>query len=157
MEFRKATQADMQAVAELWHSGWHQGHAAHVSAELVAVRTRAEFESRTQAHLARTVLSEVGGRLAGFYMLKDDELYQFYIHADFRGTDAAALQMTQVEASMTGRLAWLACAEGNERAARFYEKAGWHRLGTFVYEVETAEGPMNANEWRYQKDLRQSG
>ena len=103
MKFRKAEPEDCAAIAEMWHLGWHAGHAEHVSAQLVATRTRAEFDDRTQAHLERTVVGEIDGHLAGFYMLKDDELYQFYIGAAFRGTDAATLQMTQVEQALAGR------------------------------------------------------
>jgi ribosomal protein S18 acetylase RimI-like enzyme len=38
--------------------------------------------------------------------------------------------------------AWLACAVGNYRAARFYEKSSWHRAGTFVISSETSKGPF---------------
>ncbi|KIN61965.1 Acetyltransferase, GNAT family protein [Sulfitobacter noctilucicola] len=154
MEFRKAQDQDAEGIAALWHSGWHSGHAAHVPAKLVATRTADEFLERTRAHLERTVVSEVSGQLAGFYMLKEDELYQFYIDAGFRGTGAALEQMRHVEEAMRGRIAWLACAVGNLRAATFYEKCGWVRQGTFVYAVETSAGPMDVDEWRYQKDLR---
>lgn len=156
MQFRTAKQEDCAAIAAMWHSGWHVGHAEHVPEDLVAVRTRAEFEQRTNTHLGRTTVAEVAGALAGFYMLKEDEVYQFYIGDDFRGTDAAAIQMDHVEAALTGHLAWLACAVGNARAARFYEKRGWVRQGTFLYTVETTDGPMQVDEWRYQKDLRGS-
>lgn len=154
MDFRKALAEDITPVAQMWHTGWHTGHAAHVSAALVAVRTPQEFQDRTRAHLAETTVAEVQGALAGFYMLKEDELYQFYIDSGFRGTDAATRQMAQVEHEMKGRVAWLACAVGNARAAAFYEKCGWVRQGTFVYTVETADGPMEVDEWRYAKDLR---
>lgn len=154
MQFRQARVEDCAAISAMWHSGWHQGHATHVSADLVATRTPAEFDGRTKAHLSRTTLAERDGVLAGFFMLKDDELYQFYIGADFRGTDAATQQMAEVEKALAGRVAWLACAVGNLRAARFYEKARWARQGTFVYSVETSSGPMDVDEWRYQKDLR---
>jgi RimJ/RimL family protein N-acetyltransferase len=33
--------------------------------------------------------------------------------------------------------AWLSCAIGNDRAARFYEKSGWRRAGTFVSRLDT--------------------
>ncbi len=154
MEFRKATAADIDAIAAMWHAGWHSGHAAHVAPALVAVRTEAEFLDRARAHLLKTTVAEVKGAFAGFFMLKEDEIYQFYIGAEFRGTDAATRQMAQVESDMTGRVAWLACAVGNARAAAFYEKCGWVRQGTFVYTVETAGGPMDVDEWRYAKDLR---
>jgi hypothetical protein len=50
-------------------------------------------------------------------------------------------------------LAWLACAIGNERAARFYEKSGWRRAGTVVYQADAAAG-VALEVWRYEKALR---
>ena len=50
-------------------------------------------------------------------------------------------------------IAWLACAIGNERAARFYEKCGWRRAGTVVYQPDAANGtPLEV--WRYEERLR---
>ena len=51
-------------------------------------------------------------------------------------------------------IAWLACAIGNERAARFYEKGGWRRVGTMVIHLPTPEGEFPLEVWRYEKDLR---
>ena len=51
-------------------------------------------------------------------------------------------------------IAWLACAIGNERAARFYEKSGWRRAGVVVSEVETSDGLFPLEVWRYEKSLR---
>ena len=36
---RPAVDADMAAVADLWHVGWHDGHAGHVPEGLTAART----------------------------------------------------------------------------------------------------------------------
>jgi GNAT superfamily N-acetyltransferase len=49
--------------------------------------------------------------------------------------------------------AWLACAIGNERAARFYEKCGWRRAGTMVNQAETSQGRFPLEVWRYEKSL----
>jgi ribosomal protein S18 acetylase RimI-like enzyme len=49
--------------------------------------------------------------------------------------------------------AWLACAIANYRAARFYEKSGWHMAGTFVIASETSIGPFPVEHWRYEKRL----
>jgi hypothetical protein len=50
-------------------------------------------------------------------------------------------------------IAWLACAIGNDRAARFYEKSGWRRVIT--YQAETSAGTFPLEVWRYEKNLRQ--
>lgn len=154
LEVVPAGQGDVAAVASLWHAGWHDGHAAIVSPALVATRTPAEFAARVQAHFHHTTVARLGGVLAGFYMLDGDEVYQFYVDGAFRGQGVAARLMGAVEAALHGRAAWLACSVGNDRAARFYEKAGWVRTGTQVYTVETADDPIDVTIWRFEKDLR---
>jgi ribosomal protein S18 acetylase RimI-like enzyme len=97
------------------------------------------------------------GEPVGFYVVKDDELYQLFVAAEARGTGVAAALMTDAEAQLAQsgvETAWLACAIGNERAARFYEKCGWRRVGTMSNEAETSEGTFLLQVWRYEKDLR---
>jgi RimJ/RimL family protein N-acetyltransferase len=48
--------------------------------------------------------------------------------------------------------AWLACAVGNERAARFYEKCGWRRAAT-VPDEPYDSGGIVFEVWRYEKTL----
>jgi ribosomal protein S18 acetylase RimI-like enzyme len=62
--------------------------------------------------------------------------------------------LADAEAQLAARgveTAWLACAIGNARAARFYEKHGWRRSSTVVTPVETSEGPFPLKVWRYEK------
>ncbi|WP_299024753.1 GNAT family N-acetyltransferase [uncultured Sulfitobacter sp.] len=153
MKIRLATNDDAAAIAQMWHLGWHQGHAAVVDAELVRLRTPQEFATRTLAHLAQCHVAESDGVLAGFFMLEGDELYQFYVGADHQGSGAATKLMAAAEAELVGRRAWLACAVGNERAAAFYRKAGWQHVRTGPYEVETSGGPRQVQEWRFEKQL----
>jgi RimJ/RimL family protein N-acetyltransferase len=49
--------------------------------------------------------------------------------------------------------AWLACAIGNDRAAKFYEKSGWRRVGTMMNDAETSIGSFPLEVWRYEKSL----
>jgi ribosomal protein S18 acetylase RimI-like enzyme len=89
-------------------------------------------------------------------MLKGDELYQLYVSAEARGTGVAAALIADAEARLAAhgvRTAWLACAIGNDRAARFYEKSGWRRAGTVVSELDTPAGIFRLDVWRYEKDL----
>lgn len=93
----------------------------------------------------------------GFCILKDDELYQLYVSADARGSGVAAALLADGEERLarTGtETAWLACAIGNDRAARFYEKSGWRRTGTVVYQAEAAGATIPLDVWRYEKRLR---
>ena len=50
-------------------------------------------------------------------------------------------------------VAWLACAIGNDRAARFYEKCGWQRAGVEVYHPDGANEAMTLEVLRYEKRL----
>ncbi len=71
-----------------------------------------------------------------------------------RGSGAAAALMADAEARLAKsgvETAWLACAIGNHRAARFYEKCGWCRVGVVTYQAETATGYFPLRVWHYEK------
>jgi hypothetical protein len=64
--------------------------------------------------------------------------------------------MADAEARLAARgvrTAWLACAIGNRRAARFYEKSGWRLVGTMINPCETTDGTFPLEVWRYEKAL----
>jgi GNAT superfamily N-acetyltransferase len=128
-----------------------------VPAELARHRTLDRFRERMREHLADV---RVAGELCqplGFSMLKDDELYQFYVAAAARGTGLAAALMADAEASLRARgvrQAWLACAIGNDRAARFYVKQGWLLSGNTTLALPMPDGSLFPLEvWRYEKNL----
>ena len=96
------------------------------------------------------------GRPVGFCTIKRDELYQLYVTAAARGTNVAWDLIDDGEARLRERgvkRAWLSAAIGNERAARFYEKRGWQRVGTMTNELDTPEGTFELVTWRYEKTL----
>ena len=91
-------------------------------------------------------------------MIKDDEVYQLYVAADHRGTGVAAALLGDAEARLAGNgipTAWLGCAIGNARAARFYEKQGWRLAGNIVEALEIPDGTFALEVWRYEKALRE--
>jgi ribosomal protein S18 acetylase RimI-like enzyme len=93
----------------------------------------------------------------GFCIVKADELYQLYVSSQARGSGAAAALVADAEARLAQsgvQTAWLACAIGNERAARFYEKCGWKRAGTMISQLDTKEGIFPLEVWRYEKVLK---
>lgn len=158
---RPAAPADMAAVAELWHEGWHAGHAGHVPAGLTDLRTLAAFHERTPPRVGDTIVAvtdvEHGeGALVGFVMVVGDEVEQLFVSPAWRGTGVAADLLAVAEARIAAAghgEAWLAVVVGNARARRFYEKQGWVDGGDLPYEVvaggETFVSPCR----RYVKDL----
>jgi ribosomal protein S18 acetylase RimI-like enzyme len=154
---RPAEAAETGHLAQLWYDGWQDAHARSVPAELTRTRTLESFRDRLQAALPDVRVVGPFPTPVGFCMLKGDELYQLYVSAEARGTGVAAALVADAEARLASdgvELAWLACAVGNERAARFYEKCGWRRAGTVVYQPEAANGAPPLEVWRYEKRLR---
>ncbi len=156
MDVRDASAAELDDLAKIWYDGWHDAHAQIVPAELAEVRTLESFHERLRATLPSVRVAGPSGAAVGFYIVKDDELYQLYVSAESRGTGVAAALIADAEARLSEAgvgMAWLACAIGNGRAARFYEKCGWHLAGTIDYDAETSKGQFALQVWRYEKPL----
>jgi ribosomal protein S18 acetylase RimI-like enzyme len=153
---RAAEEREIEHLARLWHEGWQDAHAQILPAQLRRLRTLDGFRHRLQAALPDTrVIGRFGAPL-GFYITKGDELYQIYVSAQARGSGIAADLMADAETRLAKsgvEIAWLACAIGNDRAARFYEKFGWRRVGVVTYEAETYAGTFPLQVWRYEKRL----
>jgi len=157
MQVRCAEKFEIDQLAKLWYDGWQDAHAQILPAELKRLRTLENFRERLQAALADVRVVGPCGLPAGFCIVNGDELYQLYVSSAARGSGIAAALTADAEARMAKRgvqTAWLACAIGNERAARFYEKHGWRRIGTMVSQLETQEGIFPLEVWRYEKSLK---
>jgi GNAT superfamily N-acetyltransferase len=153
---RDANSSEIGQLAKIWFDGWQDAHARIVPAELARVRTLQSFEERLRAASTPVRVAETGAPV-GFYVLKGAELYQFYVASNARGAGVAAVLMADAEAHLRKGgvyIAWLACAIGNERAARFYEKCGWSRTGTVTDDVEVPGGTFALKVWRYEKSLQ---
>ncbi|QDH70718.1 GNAT family N-acetyltransferase [Marilutibacter alkalisoli] len=156
MEIRNAREAELDHLAALWHDGWQDAHARILPAELARHRTLESFRQRLQAALDEVRVAGAPGQPLGFCITRGDELYQLYVSADARGSGIAAALLADAEERLGARgvtTAWLACAIGNARAARFYEKQGWHRMGTMTSQLPTPDGPFPLEVWRYEKPL----
>jgi len=156
MNVRSAEAVEIDHLAQTWYDGWQDAHARIVPVELKRARTLDSFRDRMRDGLSQVRVIGPQGSPLGFAMLKGDELYQLYVSAQARGSGVAAALIADAEARLAAggvKTAWLACAIGNERAARFYEKCGWRRAGTFVSELETIDGIIPLEVWRYEKPL----
>ena len=149
---RAAQPGDLEAVAAIWSAGWHDGHDGHTPEELARARTEASFRDRAAARLGDTTLAEVVGAVAGFVVVRADEVEQVYVAAGHRGTGLAVRLLQAASGTVAAgghRRAWLAVASGNARARSFYERAGWIDEGAFEYAAEGPDGPIAVACHRY--------
>lgn len=156
MEVRDAEEHEVDALAKVWYDGWQDAHAQIVPEELKRIRTPESFVERMRAALATVRVAGPPGAPVGFHMLKDNELYQLYVSAQSRGLGVAAALIADAEARLADagiETPWLACAIGNDRAARFYEKSGWRRVGNMINPIQTPNGVLELEVWRYEKHL----
>jgi ribosomal protein S18 acetylase RimI-like enzyme len=156
MDVRAAEEREIDHLAKLWYEGWQDAHAEIVPAELRRLRSLESFRHRLEAALPNTRVVGPLGAPNGFCITKGDELYQIYVSAQTRSSGIAAALMADAEGRLTNsgvEVAWLACAIGNGRAARFYEKSGWRRVGVVTYQAETPAGSFPLQVWRYEKRL----
>lgn len=159
MNVRDAEAAEIDQLAGIWYDAWQDAHAQILPAELARIRTLDSFRDRLRAALPNVRVVGAPNAPVGFCIVAGDELYQLFVSAQARGTGAAVALVADAESRLgeSGvEIAWLACAIGNERAARFYEKCGWHRAGIVTSHLDTPEGIFPLQVWRYEKHLRQA-
>ena len=156
---RAADETEIDQIARVWYDGWQDAHAGIVPDALVRLRTLESFRQRLLAALAHIRVVGAPGTPVGFTIVKDNELYQLFVSATYRGGGVAAALLADSEERLRQNgvtTAWLACAIGNHRAARFYEKSGWRRVGNMMNQAETSEGAFPLEVWRYEKTLAPS-
>ena len=131
---RPATAADVDAIAALFHRGWHDVHPGRVPDGLTARRTPEAFHDRVAQRVAET-----DGEIAGFVMVAGDEAEQVYVDRAHRGSGVAALLLTEAERQIAAGghdVAFLVVVRGNDRAQAFYAKQGWVDEGDHDYPVQ---------------------
>lgn len=154
LEFPTREQA--RAISQIWEAGWHEAHAEIVPSELRELRTTESFLDRTLANLSDARIAVEGPVVLGLCMTKENELYQLYVSRSARGLGVAQALIRDAEARIRAaghNTAWLACAIGNERALRFYEKQGWTDAGQQVVALDTSEGTFPLEVWRFERRL----
>src|SRR5215475_10261228 len=157
MDVRNAEEIEIDQIARVWHDAWRDAHLALAPPELTRLRTFETFRQRIADAIAEVRVIGPVGAPVGLCMIKHDELYQLFVASAARGTGAAAALLADGEARLARcavQTAFLACAIGNDRAARFYEKHGWRRVGNMMSRLETPEGELALEVWRYEKTLQ---
>jgi ribosomal protein S18 acetylase RimI-like enzyme len=156
---RPATPDDVDAVAALFHQGWHDAHPGLVPEGLTERRTAEAFRDRVAQRVAETdetTIAEVDGTVAGFIMVAGDEAEQVYVAREFRGTTVASLLLAEAERQIAAAgfdLAWLAVVRGNDRAQAFYARQGWVDQGDVDYPVTALGEEFISPCRRYTKRL----
>lgn len=153
---RRAADADAVSVARIWHAGWEDGHLGHVPPELLPFRTPEHFLARTPERIPQMWVAEDPTGIAGFVVVRNDEVEQLFVDRPARGGGVATMLLRRGEDEIrrAGHTrAWLAVVAGNRRARRFYERCGWRDTGAFTYMAETAAGPFAVPSCRYEIDL----
>lgn len=156
MEIRDAAASEIPALARVWYDAWQDAHADILPEELVRDRTLPSFRERLGKLLPNVRVAGPAGEPVGFCITKGDELYQLFVAREARGTGLAAALVADAEERIAARgvkTAWLSCAIGNDRAARFYENCGWRRVGPMVANLEISTGEFPLESWRFEREL----
>ena len=154
LTLRRGGPEDATAMAEIWESGWRDGHVGLVPEELAEVRTEQSFRDRATERVGEATVAVVEGAVAGFVIVADDEVEQVYVSAAHRGTGVAhaLLEGAELQVRANGyESGWLAVVAGNARARAFYEREGWRDDGPFAYAAATEHGPIVVPCRRYTK------
>lgn len=153
---RQAAEADIEAIAALWHSGWSDGHLGYVPTALLPHRRLDDFRRRVPTRLDTTTVATIDAEIVGFVTTHHDEIEQLYVDAAARGTGIAAALLGHGETIIRTQFdrAWLAVVAGNARARRFYERNGWYDTGSFDYPAFSAgDTTISVPAHRYEKRL----
>jgi GNAT superfamily N-acetyltransferase len=153
---RPAVDADVTAIATIWHRGWCDGHLGHVPDTVLRHRRPADFFARIPARLPATTVATIDARVIGFVTTHVDEIEQLYVTAAARGTGVADVLLAHGEAVIAASFdrAWLAVIAGNTRARRFYARNGWSDAGPFEYPAQAAgDATIMVPAHRYEKHL----
>ncbi|MFI7016522.1 GNAT family N-acetyltransferase [Streptomyces sp. NPDC050164] len=170
LRIREMTLADCDRVAEIRTRGWQSAYQGMMPQSYLDGLSVAEDAERRRSYLARgdgsvvnLVAEDTGGEVVGWAchgpyrdgeaVTGDAELYAVYVHPEHLGQGAgqALLEESVARCSTAGHarlLLWV--LKANERARRFYERAGFRADGAEEpFEVDGVAVP----EVRYAKAL----
>ena len=160
-KIRDAEPADIQDISQLWHDGWRDGHFGLVPDALYEHRTLDSFIPRVAKRIpfTRVAIDQGTSKLLGFVTINGDELEQFFLAREARGTGLAMPLMREGEEMLrrSGHTdIHLVVVAGNDRAIGFYEKDGWVNKGEISYAAEIDGGSFDLPCLRFEKSLNDS-
>lgn len=135
----------MGPLAALWHSSWHEAHAAFLSPAIVARRTTDHFASRLLPGAEALRIAGPEGAPLGLCIIESAHLDQLYVSPEARGTGLASTLLQDAESRLRAAGvtdAKLDCVTQNHRAARFYTRHGWTLLGHAQVPAAAIEPPI---------------
>lgn len=156
---RPAQPTDVDAIAGIWLPGWREAHEGRVPEALLEHRTPETLAARIPSMIDGATVAVVDGTVAGFVVVRGDEVEQMYVGERFRGTGAAGALLTHAETLIARGFdrGWLAVVAGNERAIGFYERQGWNDRGEFDHITWTPDGGSIAVPCRRYEKLVRAG
>ncbi len=103
---------------------------------------RSSSRERVPSMIGDATVAVVDEEVAGFVVVRDDEVEQMYVGERVRGTGCAGELLAHAESLIARRFdrAWLAVVAGNDRAIGFYERQGWRDHGRFDHITWTPDG-----------------
>ena len=142
LRLRPGEATDIEAIEAIWIPGWLEAHEGRVPDELLEHRSPEQLAARVPSMIADATVALVDGGVAGFTVVRDDQVEQMYVGREFRGSGAAAALLTEAESQIATSFdrAWLAVVAGNGRAIAFYERQGWSDRGGFDHVTWTPDG-----------------
>ena len=158
---RLATKQDARAIATVRIETWRVAYDGLID-QAVLDRMDLEREARRRAELweqyhsdprGAELIADVGGELAGWAAIGpsldedlpgDGQIYAIYALPPFWSVGVGHALMVDAENRLRAagfESAHLWVLEGNERAASFYERHGWHEDGVVKDDDELIRGP----------------
>lgn len=157
---RRTTREDARAIATIRVQTWRAAYAALIDP---AVLARLDVDRETERRLTHwdehhahprgaEFVAEVDGSCVGWAVMgtareRHDphvgELYAIYVLPEYWSAGVGHQLILAVENALRGcgyTEAYLWVLDGNDRAAAFYERHGWHEDGATKYDERTVSG-----------------
>ncbi|MGH1464105.1 MAG: GNAT family N-acetyltransferase [Cognatishimia sp.] len=146
----------LDAVAKIWHDGWHEAHDHLVPKYPPSERSVEQFQKRLVSSFGRTRVASLSGVPVGLVEVESAEIAQLFVNSSARrlGMGKALLRDAEKQLKKASYLkAWLTVVDGNHRACDFYEKCNWVRTGELVRPSNATRSVNQLRLWRFEKTL----